>query len=105
MFSVLVPNARTIIPQMTIAPWSNGITMMKQVAYATLGVALGIVVSLFSSWAGAPSLESQEILPAKMTVRAVAVNLQSTILSIAVIVGLALICAFAVGVVTKKKLT
>jgi len=78
---------------------------MKQAAYATLGVALGIVVSLFSSWAGPPSLESRGILPAKMTTGAVAVSLQSTILSIAVIVGLALVCAFAVGVITRKKLT
>lgn len=79
--------------------------MKRQAAYTALGVALGVVAYLFSSWAGTSSLESQGILAAKMGTRATAVNLQSTIFSIAVVVGLALVCAFAVSAISKKKLT
>jgi len=81
------------------------ITVTRQAAYVTLGVALGILVNLFSFWAGTPSLESQEILPVKMATRGAIVNLESTAFSIAVVVVLALVCAFAVGAVAKKKLT
>lgn len=81
------------------------IRVTRQAAYVALGVGLGILVNLFSFWEGTPSLESGEVLPVKMATRAATVNLQSTVFSIAVVVVLALVCAFAVGAVAKKKLT
>ncbi len=79
--------------------------MIKKAAYAVLGVVMGTLVNLFSLWAGRPSLESQEVLPAKMGTRATPVNLQSAFSSILVVVVLALVCAIVVGVVAKKRLS
>jgi len=78
--------------------------VLRQAAYATLGVVLGILVNLFGFWAGTSSRWSQEVLGPRMATRTVTTNLQSTALSIGIIVVLALACAFAVGTVAKKKL-
>lgn len=90
---------------MTIDLLRDEITVTRRAAYVALGVGVGILVNLFGFWARTPSLESGEVLPVKMATGAATLNLQSTVFSIAVVVVLALVCAFVVGAVAKKKLT
>lgn len=81
------------------------VAMTRRAAYVMLGVALGILVNLFSFWAGTRSLQPEEVLPVKMATRGAAVNLESTVFSLAIIVVLGLVCAFVVGALAKRKLT
>jgi len=73
-------------------------------AYASLGAVLGVLVNSLGFWAETSNRQSQEMLGAKTLVRTVTPSVQSMVPSIGTIVVLALMCAFLVAVVAKKKL-
>jgi len=78
--------------------------MLKRLTYASLGAVLGVLVNSLGFWADTSNRQSQEMLGAKTLVRSAIPSVQSMVLSIGTIVVLALMCAFLVAVVARKKL-
>jgi hypothetical protein len=80
--------------------------VLRQAAYAILGVVAGVLVNFVGSWTESTGHDSYEILGAKpMVTRNLFPSTQSIIFSVIAVLVPALICACTVAVITRKKFT
>lgn len=77
--------------------------MPTRTSYIVGGVVMGILVSLLNVWTDKTANDSQEILSIKAIVRGPNATVQSTIISVIVVVLPALILASAVALMARKK--